>query len=378
MSGRRKILYVIDSFDRFGASWQLHLLSQGVALHHDVHIAVLGGKHGTPKLFGDDESRHFHFLAATSDLNARPSFRTQTRSGLRLRKLIDRLEPDLVHAWCQPAERITLAATANMESLRKVVSELYIRPSSNMINEGIDRQLGKTVERFVVSHTEVQSSLVLHGYDENRISMVASAISDPPMKINRESARQTILDTAKLPENTKIAGAVAPLVPRSRLKDTIWATDLLTCIRNDVHFFIFGSGSQRKRLERFASQTEAGHHIHFLDSQIDAMELIPGLDFFWQSHLNEPLPSAMHVAMACGVPVVSVFGPGTAETLRHQENAFVVNFGARDEFARWTKYLLEQTDSAQQLAQQGRASLDGKYPVDEMVRGYCEIYDVGF
>ncbi|QEG20581.1 glycosyltransferase [Mariniblastus fucicola] len=365
---QQRLLFVIDSLDRFGATRQLELLTGAIGDDFDVHVAVLGPAQNSPMF--SVSNTEFHFLGTS--LNQAISVRTLTRSGLRLRKLIRRLQPNIVHAWCQPAERVMLAASFDVDSVRKFVTELYVRPSTNMTFEAIDRRLGSPVLQYVVPHEEIKKSLVSHQYREDRISIVASSIG--PSSPDRESARRKLVQLGGFGEHVHIAGAVAPLVPRSRLKDLIWATDLLTCIRDDVHFFIFGNGSQRTRLEKFASQTEAGHHVHFIDAEVDAQTLIPGLDFFWQSHLNEPLPSAMHHAMQSGVPVISVYGPGTSETIEHQETGFATNFGARDEFARWTKYLLEQTESGRQLADQGRASVDGKFAVSEMADGYRAIY----
>ena len=78
--------------------------------------------------------------------------------------------------------------------------------------------------------------------------------------------------------------------------------------------------------------------------------------------------------MLSGVPVVSVYGPGTTELIQHQETGFATNVGARDEFARWTKFLLEQSEQGKQLADQGRASLEGKFPVSEMAAAYRDLY----
>jgi glycosyltransferase involved in cell wall biosynthesis len=282
-----------------------------------------------------------------------------------------------MHAWCQPAERVALAAATEFESIRKFVTELHIRPSTNMTMEAIDQRLGQTVQQYFVPHEEVKKKLVSQQYPENKISIVPNAIASNAIGSstpNREIARRKLIQLGGLGDQVRLAGAVAPLVPRSRIKDLIWATDLLTCIRNDFHFFIFGRGSQRERLERFAAQTEAKAHIHFIDSELHAFELIPGLDFFWQSHLNEPLPSAMHHAMLNSVPVISVYGPGTSKSITHQETGFAANFGARDEFARWTKYLLEQTESGSQLALQGKESLQDKLNVEAMADGYREAY----
>ena len=376
---QKRVLFVIDLLDRFSATRQLDLLTQQLGRDHDVHVAVLGSHTPLPtSVMADanqgaaDGSRQFHFLGASSFETH--SFRTLFRSGLRLRKLIRQLKPDLIHAWCQPAERVTLAACAEFDSIRKFATELYVRPSTNMTMEAVDRRLGKPVEQYIVPHEKIRESLVGHQYVEEKISIVPGAVGQSD--IDRVAARRKLIQLVGAGKDVRLAGAVAPLVPRSRLKDLVWATDLLTCIRGDFHFIIFGRGTQRQRLERFAFQTEAGHHVHFVDSELHAMDLIPGLDFFWQSHLNEPHPGALHHAMQSAVPVVSVYGPGTSESIEHQATAFATNFGARDEFARWTKYLLEKTDSGARLAEQGRDSLSGKFLAGEMADGYRKLYEV--
>ena len=369
----QKFLYVIDSLDRFGATQQLDLLTRNIAANDEVHIAILGGSISSPDfLKASDESRIFHKLFDRS--NHRPSFRSLTRAGLRLRKLIQNIQPNIVHAWCAPAERVALAAAAQLPCARKFVTELYVRPASNMTMEAIDQKLGSQVNKYIVSHDEVRQSLVQHQYPAHKTAVIANAIPHDSLP-KRETAKAKLAELCDTKDNVRVAGAVASLVPRSRLKDLIWATDLLTCIRNDFHFVIFGRGSQRRRLERFAHQTEAGHHVHFVDSERCAIDLIPGLDFFWQSHLNEPLAPAMAYAMRCSVPVVSVYGSGTSELITHQETGFATNFGARDEFARWTKYLLEQTDSGRQLASQGQDSLSRQFSVEAMVEEYRNVYE---
>ncbi len=367
----QRLLFVIDSLSRFGATRQLDLLTRELASDFDVHVAVLSVAEELP--WTHDERRCIHFLGVD---NRNDTLRSLTRSGFRLRKLVKKLEPSIVHSWCHVAQRVALSATHDIDSVSHFATEMYIRPSSNMTLEAIDRRLGMPVKQFVVTHDEIKKSLANIGYPENRISTIPSAI-DHSVKGNgevRDSARRKLIQLGGFGDHVQIAGAVAPLVPRSRLKDLIWATDLLTCIRDDVHFFIFGQGSQRQRLERFAFQTEAGHHVHFIDAEINAIELIPGLDFFWHSHLNEPLPSALCHAMQNEVPVVSVYGPGTSELFTHQESGFATNFGARDEFARWTKFLLELTEQGKQLAEQGRASLAGKFTAESMAGAYRELY----
>ena len=367
---QKRLLFVVDSFRRFGSTRQLDLLTQKLATDFDVHIAVLDVAAAAPaNLVAGDDPRNFHFLAESTPTT---TIRSHIKSGLRLRKLIGRLQPDVLHPWCHQAERVAFAAAAEFPAIKRFVTELYLRPSGRMISKAYDLRAGKFVEAFIVSHDEVKKSLVELGYPEQKIKIIPSAIG--PTTSDASVARQKLIQRCGHGEDVYLAGAVSELSPRTRLKDLIWATDLLTCIRDDVHFFIFGSGSQNWRLKKFADQTEAGDHVHFIDNEYEALELMSGLDFFWQSHINEPLPSAMCHAMLSGVPVISVYGPGTSELIDHQETGFATNVGARDEFARWSKFLLEKTDQAKQLADQGRRSVDGKFSQDEMVAAYRELY----
>ena len=367
---RKRVLYVIDSLRRFGATRQLDLLTKILATEFDVHVAVLDLANTAPAiLVPEDDPRTFHFLASEEPVS---TLRSLSKSGLRLRKLIQRLEPDVLHAWCQRAERVALLAAIEFKSLKRFATELYLRPPSRMVSKAIDGRLAGTLEKVVASHDEVKKSLLEDGYPEQKIAIIANGFESH--EINRTDARRKLIDRCRYGEDVYLFGAVAELEPPSRLKDLIWATDLLTCIRDDVHFFIFGSGSQRERLQRFAYQTEAGDHVHFVENECDALELIPGLDAFWHSHLNEPLPSVMCHAMSSEVPVISVYGSGTSELIDHQESAFATNLGARDEFARWSKFLLEKPDQSQQLAEQGRQAIGSKYPAGQMVAAYRELY----
>ena len=171
-----------------------------------------------------------------------------------------------------------------------------------------------------------------------------------------------------------IAVTSADLQPATRLKDLIWATDLLSCVRDDVHLVIFGKGSQHQNLLKFAACTEAADHIHFAGLPSTALEMVSGADVYWNSHLGTPVPSGVLAAMNCNVPVISVYGPETSPLITHQETGFAVNFGARDEFARWMKFLIEKPDAAKQLGNQGRRHSRHQFRSNKMVRVIERIY----
>ena len=238
----------------------------------------------------------------------------------------------------------------------------------------VERRVYKRPEAIVVPHESLKSHLMrVHDKREHRLQVITNSAVGGAQ--DRASCRAQLLDRLGVPADSNIAGTAAPLIARTRLKDLIWATDLLTCIREDIHFVIFGTGEQEARLRRFVSLTEADGHVHFLGNDAGVLSLINGIDFYWHSHLREPLPSGLLFSMAGGIPVVSVYGPQIADVVVPQTTGLAVNFGARDEFARWTKYLIELPDAAAQLARQGREHVLRRFPADRMTNAYLEIYE---
>ena len=78
--------------------------------------------------------------------------------------------------------------------------------------------------------------------------------------------------------------------------------------------------------------------------------------------------------MRSGIPSVSVYGAGTSDIIQHQVTGFGVNYGARDEFARWTKFILERPSDAAQMAKQGRDHVTQNFSTDAMFAKFEELY----
>ena len=367
------------------------LASELAAAGKDIVVAVLGQRTSNVDRWIDAGIRVF--FVNGDDRTPLHTHRDAFTVIRELRKLFRLIEPDTVHAWCAEAIWLTLLATqkipltATLPDVRLMATELNLRPEKKFVRSFLEEKLSAQIDTMVVPHEEVADDLADEGLiaENTRIIRTGIRIGDlysPEERIgmidcgaiSRRDLRKSIRQSLSLPEDARLAITIADLEPRTRLKDLVWATDLLACIREDFHFAIIGTGNQHARLKKFAGQTEARDHVHFLGLPESPESYVAAADFYWHSHLQNPLPGPLLAAMAMGVPAISVFGPATDPIIEHQTTGFATNYGARDEFARWTKYLIEQTEPGNRLARQGQDHVVKNFPFDSMLQGYLELY----
>jgi len=382
----RRILFVVDSLFPLGDAYQLRILAEGLALQHDVCICVTGSTDPRDSSGLAPPDVAIHFLSWDQKLKHRAAA-AQVQVALRLRKRVRAFEPDIVHAFGQRATSIAAATLMAMKArpetklVSSVLSSWLPQTASVQCFEGF---LIKRVDHFLVAHPSLQKDLIDLDIATDNISILSNSVNkgtarDGETEVadqQRQQRRASLIEVTGIEPTAFIAVTSADLEPMTRLKDLIWATDLLSCVRDDVHLVILGAGSQQKRLRMFAECTEASPHVHFAGRPSTALEMLGASDVYWNSHLRTPLPSSLMAAMNFGVPVISVYGPQTEQLIRHQETGFAVNFGARDEFARWTKFLIEKPDAAKQLAWQGQQHVRREFESEGAISDVEKIYEV--
>ena len=388
----QRILFTVEHLYPLGPAQLLFpLASELAAAGKDVVIAVLGQRTNTVDPWLDAGIRVF--FVNGDDQTPLHTHRDAFTVIRELRNLLRLIEPDTLHAWCGEAIWLTLLAiqpiplTAELPNVRLMATELNLHPEKKFIRSLLEDRLSAQIETLIVPHEAVANDLADEGLIARNTRIIPNGVRVGDLHpaaeriaiidraaLSRRDLRNSIRQQMSLPEEARLAITVADLEPRNRLKDLVWATDLLSCVREDFHFAIIGTGDQLWRLRKFARQTEARDHVHFLGLPESPESYLAAADFYWHSHLQSPLAGSLLAAMAMGIPAISVLGPGTEAIIDHQATGFATNFGARDEFARWTKYLIEQAEPASRLAQQGQEHVSKKFAFDPMLQSYLALY----
>lgn len=360
---RSRLLLVVDDLTvTNGPNCQLRQLSQSLpANEFEIHIAT-----------ACDIGRIDQLQIAGACLHAIDRRSTVVPRYVELRGLWRQLLPDIVHAWGYDTHLPVAFSTYRHRSSKVIYSYFCHPPRRLMIRRWLEEVTSREPAIVTVSHPCIGDELANEGFD-NAVRIVPSALVE--FDTTRQLARQKLMELAGITDpSTFLAGTISSMEPRFRLKDLIWAADIMCCVRQDVHLLIIGHGNGRAALQHFLGKTEAASNVHFIDpSRISAGDLA-GLDAYWNAQLVEPNPAMMLTAMALGVPVVSVVGQATQDAVLPMQSALGTNLGARDEFARWTKFLIEQRQRSQQLAAQGQEHVKQKFSVQQMVDGFLQAY----
>ena len=361
----KRILQIIPTLDRSGAEKQMTLLARGLPRDEfDVHVCAL--TRGGP-LVADLRRAEI----PTTVIGKR--WKLSPRAYWQLRRLVARLHPDLIHTWLFAANSYGRAAGIACGARCLVAGERCVDPWKGWTELTIDRYLGRRTGRIVAVSPGVRDFYARHGLPAEKIEVIPNGVEPATPS---PATRQQVLAELDLPDTCRLVGVIGRLWPQKRLKDAIWAADLLKVIRDDVHLLIIGDGPHRDRLRKFRDQVLIRDKVHFLGRRDDVPRLLPHLDLLWSTSAYEGQSNSIMEAMAAGVPVVATDIPGTRDLVVHGQTGYLVPVGkpGRAVITKHTNRVLNDPELARRLGEAARRRMLSKFSVETMVARYAQLY----
>ena len=356
-------MHVIPTLDRSGAEKQLVLLAKRLPRDEfDVSVCVL--TRGGPLAAELDDAD-----IPTTFIGKQLKF--DPMAWWRLRRHIARSRPDLVQTWLFAANAYGRTA-ATSAGVRCVVASERCADHWKAGHELIlDRLLARRTAAIIVNSRGVFDFYREQGIAADKLRLIHNAVEPVPASA---TSREQLLAELNLPCGTRLIAAIGRLWPQKRLKDLIWATDLLQVIRDDAHLLVIGDGPQRESLGRYARQCHVARRVHFLGVRHDVPRILPHVDVLWLASSYEGLPNVVMEAMAAGVPVVCSDIPGNRELVEHGTTGFLVPVGDRAGFARYAHKVFDDSELQARLGNAGKARILADFSVDAMVEAHAALY----
>ncbi len=359
-----RILHIIPSLDQSGAEKQLVLLAAGLREAGEFDVEVCALTRGGP-LANQLRAKGVPCTVIGKKWKVDPA------AYWRLEKHIRATQPDLVQTWLFAANSYGRMAALRAGVPHVVASERCVDRWKVWHEFAVDRWLAKRTDRVVVNSSAISEFYIEHGLPAEKFVVIANGVSRPAVS---SQDRGELLQSLNLPPEARLIGAVGRLWPQKRLKDLIWAADLLKVIRDDVHLLVIGDGPDRERLLRYREQVRIKDRVHFLGHRTDVESLLPHFDLLWLASGYEGLPNVVMEAMAAGVPVVATDIPGTRELVISGETGFLVPVGDRAAFAQRANQILEDRELRARLGEAGKQRMESEFSVERMVARYAKLY----
>lgn len=275
----------------------------------------------------------------------------------RVRRIVSRWRPDLVHAHDARAHAIALGALFGSDVPLIVTRRVPFVPKGRL-------KYGSRVAHFIAISHAVGDALQRGGVSADRCTIVYSGVPAPSVSARRDWRRE-----AGWPGDTLLCGVVGAMTSEKgvALLGQI-ATHIAPAVRDRLRLVLLGGTA----VGADAFGGIAAYRAGFVDAIHNAMA---GLDMLWHPSGAEGLGTAVIDAMALGVPPVAFATGGLAELVEPGRSGLLAPPGDMRTFAHEIERLATDHALHTALADGGRARA-AQFSVDRMASGAAAVYDM--
>lgn len=275
----------------------------------------------------------------------------------RVRRILSRWRPTLVHAHDARAHAIALGALLGTRVPLIVTRRVPFVPKGRL-------KYGARVAHFIAISRAVGEALQQGGVPADRCTVVHSGVPTPAVGTPRDWRRE-----AGWPANTLLCGVVGAMTAEKGIAQL-----------HEIALHLSRATQARARLVLLGGTAVgadafggvAAYRAGFVDAIHDAMA---GLDILWHPSGAEGLGTAVIDAMALGIPPVTYATGGLAELVEDEVSGLLAAPGDAVAFARQVDRLADDDALRGRLAAGGRARA-AAFSVERMVDGTAAVYDM--
>ncbi|MGH9616705.1 MAG: glycosyltransferase [Acidobacteriaceae bacterium] len=166
-------------------------------------------------------------------------------------------------------------------------------------------------------------------------------------------------------------GRLAPVKNHPMLLDAFCAA-----LASDpsIRLWMVGDGSERKRLERIATEYGISAQVKFWGEQLDVAPFFSAADAFIMSSVSEGLPMSLLQALSLGLPAIVTDVGGMGEVVRLANAGFTVPLNDSAEMSAAILHLAHDDAEREWFSKNAEAAFQRSFTVQTMVDAYMDLY----
>ena len=300
-----------------------------------------------------------------------PAHELDLKAGWKLSRVLNRVQPDVVHAHDPHA--VSMAAVALSMTSQSPAPPLVAsrRVDFHLKKNSFSSWKYRQVSVFIAASEAIAQILRADGVSPSRIRTVHEGI---------DVERIAHIDAANvhaelyLPTNAPVVGNIGALVAHKGQRHFIDAAALVVREVPDARFVILGEGTLRHALEHQIKHLHLERHVFLAGFRPDVIAWLKGFDFFVMSSETEGLGTSILDAMACEKAVIGTSAGGIPEVVEDGVTGLVLPPQDPHALADAMVALLTDTQRRSAMAAAGLARVKARFTVERMVAATRAIY----
>jgi glycosyltransferase involved in cell wall biosynthesis len=353
-----KILHVEGGGNLYGGAQQVLYLLRGLAGHGIAnHLAC---RAGCDLARAAEPYARVHGLRLGGDLDVAMI--------ARLRRLIQRVEPDLVHLHSRIGADVMGGVAARLCGVPVVHTRRVDNPEPAWLVA-----LKYRLHDIVIAISDAIGRVLLEeGLPPQKLRVVRSAVVANDFE--RPCARQRVLDALGLDSGALLVGIIAQLIERKGHGFVLDAMPALIADQPNLQLVLFGKGPLAGKLQEAIDARGLADHVRLAGFRDDLTDILPCLDLLVHPATMEGLGVSLLQASAAGVPIVASRTGGIPEAVHDGVNGVLVPPANVPALTEAIARLLADERLRCRLGDAGRAMVRDRFSSEAMVAGNLAVY----
>lgn len=364
------VLHVIEAFDQHAGTGRHVLDLIRLVVGYDHVLAIPSSHLGQSTADAAELAQELGARVERVEMSRSRAPHRHALATAALRRLIQRLRPDVVHGHSSIG-----GAVARMATIGLSVPVVYTPHAVSRARPALafERLLHRRTDLLIAVSGSERDYATAHGLaDPDHVAVIPPGIELTPPPPLPESLRSRLGISTEVP----LIGCVGRLAWQKAPEVFVSACGVVADRLPSAHFVLIGSGPLQTLVEKAIAQTGIEDRFHLVPSIPRADAALGELDIYALPSRFEGSPRTAVEAMRAGVPVVAADADGSRDVVEHWVSGLLVPRDEPYELAAAILTLLKDEALRKRLVRGARSRLyrfDERFMASATATVYSEL-----